>query len=65
MHRFCIKSNERKRKFTCTHEHKYSKYLKFSAKNANLLSGEVAEYVSRLNFALNADQSERAIVQLE
>ena len=65
MHRFRIKSNKRKRKFTFTPEHKYNKYLKFSAKKANLLSDEVAEYVSSLNFAMNADQSERAIVQLE
>ena len=65
MHRFRIKSKKRKRKFTCTAEHKYNKYLKFSAKKANLLSDEVAEYVSSLSLAMNAYQSEQAIVKLE
>ena len=32
MQRFCIKFKKRKRKFTCTAEHKYTKYLKFSPK---------------------------------
>ena len=38
MHRFRIKSKKLKRKFTCTPEHKHLKFLKFSAKKANLLS---------------------------
>ena len=31
-HRFRNKSKKRKRKFICTAEHKYNKYLKFSSK---------------------------------
>ena len=62
---FRIKSKKWKRKLTCTAEHKHLKFLKFSAKKANLLSEEVAEDVSNLNFAMNADQSDLAVVNLK
>ena len=62
MHRFRVKSKKWKRKFTCTAEHKHLKFLTFNANKANILSDEVFKYVSSLNFAMNADQSDLVIV---